>query len=370
MSASEFFSAVTATLNASTEAPELARRFMDPSKDVPRYVVGRNEQSVELIEKCAITGLIDDFNRDAGDWHGVLVVASHDVPDDAIVANCSTSISPIDVYRNLNRAGLRQIVSFGDLLKVAPETLNRPWFVEQQREDIALHLQEWERLYEKLTDTQSRQTLLDVVRFRLSADPVYMEHYTVRLKDQYFEPFLDSSRQVFVDAGGFDGDTTEEFCRRYPDYRKVFLFEPSPINMAAARKRLVQTRDVEFHEAGISDREGTLRFDTHAGSASSVTEDEGESITVTTLDCAIHEPVSWIKMDLEGWEIKALHGAQRLIAEHSPQLTIAVYHRASDFRNIARYVLSINPTYRLHLRHYTQGWSETVMFFTPASSQG
>lgn len=197
-----------------------------------------------------------------------------------------------------------------------------------------------------------------------------MENYTVRLKDQYFEPFLDTSQQVFVDVGGFDGDTTEEFCRRYPDYRKVFLFEPCPANMAAARKRLAQTRDIEFHEAGISDIEGALRFDTHAGSASSVTEDEGESITVTTLDCAIREPVSWIKMDLEGWEIKALQGAQRLIAEHSPQLAITVYHRASDFRDIARYVLSINPTYRLHLRHYTQGWSETVMFFTPAVVQG
>ncbi|MBU2811474.1 FkbM family methyltransferase [Acidithiobacillus thiooxidans] len=370
MSASEFIKAVTATLNAGTEASELARRFMAPSRDVTRYVVGRNEQSMELIEKSAITGLIDDFSRDASDWCGVPVVNSFSVHSDAIIANCSTSISPINVYRNLNRAGLRQIVSFSDLLKASPETLNLPWFVEQQRKDVALHLQEWTQLYELLSDVQSKQTLLDVVRFRLSADPVYMESYTVRLKDQYFETFLDSSRQVFVDAGGFDGDTTEEFCRRYPDYRKVFLFEPSPINMAAARKQLAQTRNVEFHEVGISDHEGTLHFDTHAGSASSVTEDEGESITVTTLDCAIHEPVSWIKMDLEGWEIKALHGAQRLIMEHSPQLTIAVYHRASDFRDIARYVLSINPTYRLHLRHYTQGWSETVMFFSPASSQG
>lgn len=137
MSASEFINAVTATLGASTEALELAHRFMDPSRDVPRYVVGRNEQSVELIEKCAITGLIDDFSRDAGDWRGVPVVASLGVPNDAIIANCSTSISPIDVYRNLNRAGLRQIISFGDLLKAAPETLPPPLGLSRNREKIS-----------------------------------------------------------------------------------------------------------------------------------------------------------------------------------------------------------------------------------------
>lgn len=361
---------VNEALESAPADSDLASRFMASSGDTLRYVVGRNDQSAELIGKFEIKGLVDDYNRGDGHWLGVPVVSSVDVPANAIVANCSTSISPIDVVRNLQQAGLRDIVSFGDLLKIAPDTLSIPWFVSQQRDDMERHLSEWSELYAAMADDQSRQTLLDVVRFRSTADPRYMQDYAVRLSEQYFESFLDPARQVFVDAGGYDGDTTEEFCRRYPDYLGVFLFEPSAVNMTAARKRLSGMRDIIFYEAGLSDSQGMLHFNAHAGPASSVTQDQGETIAATTLDHAIQVPVTFIKMDLEGWEIKALHGSKRIIEQHTPQLAIAVYHRASDFREIAKYVRALNPAYRMRLRHYTQGWSETVMFFTPHSTHG
>jgi FkbM family methyltransferase len=169
--------------------------------------------------------------------------------------------------------------------------------------------------------------------------------------------------EVFVDAGGFDGDTTEEFCRRYPDYRKVHLFEPSRQNFRAAKVRLAAYRDIVFHPEGLSDQMGNMTFDAEAGSAAAVTSGPGEDIQMTTLDIAVAEPVSVIKMDLEGWELTALAGCERHIRDERPKLAIAVYHRASDFRTVWRYARSIHPDYKVYLRHYTQGWSETVMFF-------
>jgi FkbM family methyltransferase len=190
-----------------------------------------------------------------------------------------------------------------------------------------------------------------------------MRDYQVRIEDQYFEPFLDLASEVFVDAGGFDGDTTEAFCRRYPDYRRVHLFEPSARNMSAAKARLAPYRDIVFHQEGLSDRQGRMTFDAEAGSASAVTSGPGEEVQMATLDLAVAEPVSVIKMDLEGWELTALDGCERHIRQARPKLAIAVYHRASDFRTVWRYARSIHPDYRVYLRHYTQGWSETVMFF-------
>jgi len=166
-----------------------------------------------------------------------------------------------------------------------------------------------------------------------------------------------------VDAGGFDGDTTEEFCRRYPDYRRVYLFEPSQHNMRAAKVRLEAFPRIAFHAEALSDQPGSMRFNAEAGSASAVTSGPGEDVKVTTLDLAVAEPVSFIKMDLEGWELKALAGCGRHIGDDRPKLAIAVYHRAADFREVWRYARSIHPDYKVYLRHYTQGWSETVMFF-------
>jgi FkbM family methyltransferase len=143
----------------------------------------------------------------------------------------------------------------------------------------------------------------------------------------------------------------------------VFLFEPSERNMRAAKVRLAAHRNISFRDEALSDRPGTMTFNTEAGSASGVTSGPGEEVRVDTLDRAVSEPVSFIKMDLEGWELKALAGCARHIRENRPKLAIAVYHRAADFRTVYRYARSLHPDYKVYLRHYTQGWSETVMFF-------
>ncbi len=222
-----------------------------------------------------------------------------------------------------------------------------------------------EALSQLFANKESIKVFNDLVRYRLTADPVYMANYSTRFSDQYFEDFLALSHEVFIDAGGFNGDTTEEFCKRYPDYKKVILFEPSVSNMQDARKRLGHHREIEFIQQGLSNTGGTLWFNSDAGPASAVSADGACSIDVTTLDASVREPVSFIKMDLEGWELKALEGSAQHILEDHPKLAMPVYHYASDFWRIPEYIFSIRQDYDLYLRHYTKGWSETIMFFVP-----
>jgi FkbM family methyltransferase len=359
----DFKSAANAALTASPGDLSLARELLSGAGDRPRYLVGRNDEALSLIGRFRIDGLVDDFAEPGSAWNGLPAIAAARLPADAVVVNCSTSISPVAVAQRLRDAGVHAVVPFYDLVCAADGAIDWPAFVRQQREDWRLHQPEWVELFAALQDEESRRTLLDLVCYRLTADARFMDRYAVRVQDQYFEPFLELGSEVFVDAGGFDGDTTQEFCRRVPDYRQVHLFEPSHHNMQAARKRLEGLRDISFHTEALSDQVGVMRFNAEAGSASAAADDAGEEVQVTTLDLAVAEPVSFIKMDLEGWELKALAGCERHIRDDRPKLAIAVYHQAADFRTIARYACSIRPDYRLYLRHYTQGWSETVMFF-------
>jgi hypothetical protein len=63
--------------------------------------------------------------------------------------------------------------------------------------------------------------------------------------------------------------------------------------------------------------------------------------------------------------LKALDGARRHIERDHPKLAIAVYHRASDFWKIPEFILGIHKDYQVYLRHYTEGWIETLMYFVP-----
>lgn len=363
MTGSEFRTAITEALERPPANQALAMALLDPNGDRPRFAIGRNEQAAALAPVLRLDGLIDDFAPAGSTWNGLPVTPAAQVPAGAAVVNCSTSISPVAVERRLRAAGIADVLSIADVIHAAPGQLDWPWFVRQQREDWRVAQEQWADIFLTLEDGESRQTLLDVLRYRLTADLRHMRAYEVRIEDQYFEDFLGLRAEVFVDAGGYDGDTTEEFCRRCPDYRRVHLFEPSPRNLAAAKVRLAGCRDIAFWADGLSDCRGSATFDAEAGSASSVSSGEGETVRMTTLDEAVAEPVSFIKMDLEGWEMKALAGCERHIREDRPKLAIAVYHRAADFRDVHRYVRSIHPDYKVYLRHYTQGWSETVMFF-------
>jgi FkbM family methyltransferase len=361
--ATDFHESVNLALAELPGNQELAAAFLSGEKGRQRYVIGKNEQSAALIGLVDIAGVLDDYETRSVQWNGVPVVHTSAIESDAIVVNCSTSIAPVSVQRALSNAGLKNVLPVFEVIHAAHGSLALPWFVRQQREDYLSHQEEWGNVYASLADDESRQTFLDVVRYRLTADPRYMGNYRVRLNEQYFEDFLHLQAEVFVDAGGFDGDTTEEFCKRFPDYRKVILFEPSLKNMIAAKARLAAFRDIDFIRVGLSDGDGQLHFNPDAGSASAVSDAGNETIEVTTLDKAVGEPVSFIKMDLEGWETRALAGCARHIVSDRPKLALSVYHAAKDFREIHRDVLALDPGYRIHLRHYTEGWSETVMYF-------
>jgi FkbM family methyltransferase len=328
----------------------------------PRYAMGRNEDTLAVNRVIPLDGLIDDYFP--GDqWHGIPIIKTDHALAGALVINTSTSISPVDVDKALSRMPHLKSVGLHQVIAASQGLLNWPRFVKQMRDEIREHLDAWVALYEQLADEQSRQTLRDTLLFRLTANPRYMRDYRVRTDEQYFEQFMGYTREVFVDAGGYDGDTTEAFCKRYPDYRKVFFFEPSLQNMTAARQRLNTVRDVHYRNLGLSDVAGTLSFDSGSGSASAIQNSGMDLITVNTLDQVVNEPVTFIKMDLEGWELKALAGAQMHITQDRPKLALAVYHQAADFRLIHDYVSSFDHGYKVYLRHYTQGWSETVMFF-------
>ncbi len=363
MTKQDFTSAMDAAIAAPAGNPQLARALLAATQDRPCYMIGRNAEALGLIGRLRLDGIVDDFAPPGSVWNGLAAVGVAQLPPGAAVINCSTSISPVAVEQRLADAGITSVVSIQQLVHASAGAIAQPAFVREQREDWHRFASDWADLFDTMADAASRQTLLDVLRYRLTANVDFMRGYAVRTQEQYFEPFLDLRSEVFVDAGGFDGDTTEEFCRRCPDYRRVHLFEPSDKNIRAARARLAGQRDIVFHAEALSDAVGQITFDPEAGSASAVTAGTGELVQMTTLDLKIADPVSFIKMDLEGWELKALAGCERHIRQDRPKLAIAVYHRASDFRDIWRYVRALHPDYRVYLRHYTQGWSETVMFF-------
>ena len=73
-------------------------------------------------------------------------------------------------------------------------------------------------------------------------------------------------------------------------------------------------------------------------------------------------PLTLLKMDVEGAEREALWGASRSIARYAPKLMISLYHRNEDIFELPLLVKRINPRYRLFIRHlpYIPAWETNL----------
>lgn len=92
--------------------------------------------------------------------------------------------------------------------------------------------------------------------------------------------------------------------------------------------------------------------------------DESNStcVAVDALDQLLDDNVTFIKMDIEGAEYKAIKGAETIIRNYHPKLAISIYHNAEDIWELPRLIMTICPDYKLYLRHYSIAQAETVLY--------
>lgn len=92
--------------------------------------------------------------------------------------------------------------------------------------------------------------------------------------------------------------------------------------------------------------------------------EDGEIIIHTdTIDAIAGEKnVTYIKMDVEGAELKSLMGAETVINRNHPRMAISIYHSDEDMLDIIEYIRTKFPFYKLYVRHYTYFYADTVLY--------
>lgn len=214
------------------------------------------------------------------------------------------------------------------------------------------------RAYSRLADEKSRKTFLDVINFKVSGKPEYLFSCQSEKDEVYNNILRLSEEETIVDLGAYDGDTIREFMRfTNGKYKHIFAFEPDEKNFRKLSKKTEGMNNLSLFNLGAWDKKDTLLFEKKAGRNSRKSE-AGVPMSFDSVDNVISEPVSFIKMDIEGAEKKALDGAKETIKKYKPKLYICAYHRNEDFFALPEKILSINPDYKIFLRHhpYIPAW--------------
>ena len=186
---------------------------------------------------------------------------------------------------------------------------------------------------------------------------------------QYFDlPVLQELKgeyEVFVDGGCYDAANSDMFAKWAGDIpKKAYAFEPDENNFKICKAALEKIKGMSYEliPKGLWSCDSILNFCASADEASQLAEDGEEHIPVTSLDLAVDEKVTFLKMDIEGAEYEALKGAERMIRKCRPKLAISIYHKLEDIWELPKLILSFCPDYTFYLRHYSLSSEETVLY--------
>jgi FkbM family methyltransferase len=230
---------------------------------------------------------------------------------------------------------------------------------DNRAQTLVEHRQDFEWLYGRLGDYRSKKVLLVILSFWLSSNYKPIAEIQEKLFHQYFDFDLVrcNKDEIFVDIGAYIGDTMVDYVKMYGAdcYKKIYCYEILQENIDYIKKNeeLFKLKNVIVNKKGVSNKSGFLYTSGDAVSSVCTLSEEGSiKVPAVTLDEDVDEPVTFIKMDIEGGEEDALLGCRKKIQENHPKLALSVYHNHKDLWKLARIIEEFDPSYRFYLRYY------------------
>lgn len=214
------------------------------------------------------------------------------------------------------------------------------------------------KTYEILCDEKSKEDYLDILRFKLSGDVKYLIKTHSEKMKLYEEVLPLSEDETIIDLGAYDGDTIREFLSVTDGkYKKILALEPDEKNFRKLERKTEELCNLTRLNIGAWDKEETLYFAKKSGRNSRL-EDGGIPVHFNSVDNIADSEVTFIKMDIEGAELRALEGARNTIATYKPKLYVCAYHRNEDMFALPFKIKELYEGYKIYFRQhpYIPAW--------------
>ena len=204
----------------------------------------------------------------------------------------------------------------------------------------------------------------------------FLTHHGLRLLDFPVRDYLRDGN--FIDAGCCFGDSALVFLKHYAP-GKVYSFEPSESNRNVCKNYLkrnkINPEKIELVPLGLGAENETIFFHETPGESNSLLThaENGIPITVKTLDTFCTERnlsrVKLIKADIEGMGMDMLHGAEKVIRENRPVMSLSIYHNKKELFGIYQTLQKWNLNYHYMVRMLAwplPGFAELSLLAWPA----
>ena len=335
------------------------------------YGLGSVGQGIvdDLISQGTPIDFILDRGKRGQTYRDIPVLALDDVADGglagrtALIGLHNHYVDIKQIHADLQAAGAVRVLSPINLAELAPNGGTRPGYWLDRDFDYTVHAGDFARVRALLVDETSRTLFDAIVRYRQSGDiadcpaPSLEDEYTPTDLPRLAEPLR------VVDCGAFTGVAIHKFLKAGYAIDSFAAFEPDPDNFAILASRDFKVARRLCLPLGTWSKSCQLRFSSD-GSMASRLSDEGDTVIqcVAIDDVLQGEPVSVVKLDVEGAEIETLNGMRKIIEAQKPALLVSAYHLPEHLYAIIDLIESWNLGYRFHMRVHEFNTFGTVVY--------
>ena len=302
-------------------------------------------------------------------WSPSVVVQGRD--DSAVLI--ASSIHDTEIHESLVEQGCSHVIPMPVLNYLLPDCFPcREYSGALEAVTSPENIAKINQVAQMLADETSRRVFDEKIRYLQTLEKQHLDGIRSSQSIYFDQEVVSlSPSEVVVDGGAYDGDTFGQFLIESGGHFKTYYaFEPDPGNFAKLQQRIgVDNDQVVVIPAGLADHTGHLAFECGASFDSHLASSSNASSTTMTVQVHSLDDFfanlalpSFIKLDVEGAEALALSGAKKIIETLSPTLALSVYHKPSDLWELPLFIHSLNPRYRLYLRHYTREIDDTVCY--------
>ncbi len=255
-------------------------------------------------------------------------------------------------------------------LQFLPSKYNKVLDILESKEDKLL----FRNLIEaRITDNTEKIQNYVLKKHNLTKDRKRtIKHYTSYINYDAIE--------VILEGGMFNGLNTIIFKKLFKNLKKIYAFELiyDDVKNKTIAHIIDSMMELEIVKYAMWDKQEQLEFieNVNAPYSSGVTPTWNRNnserkilVDAISIDEFVEsrslEKVDFIKMDIEGAELKALKGGSNSLVKFRPQLAISIYHSNNDMLDIPLYLNDLLKDYVFKIGQYSPDNDETILYAIP-----
>jgi FkbM family methyltransferase len=135
----------------------------------------------------------------------------------------------------------------------------------------------------------------------------------------------------------------------------IYMIEPSKLFCNCLNKTFSEYKEkTTIFNVAVGNSDGTINFDENSleGMISNENKATTQEIAINKIDTLFNknQPITYLKADIEGFELDMLKGAEKTIKNNKPKIAITTYHTQNNPKEIIELIKSFVPEYNYYVK--------------------